>query len=155
MQARIASLRGARCLYEGARQAGDWAFINTLEVARKLESKGFTASQAQALADELYDLSALLGSRADERYMQRLEQEKNNEMHAANVSKEIERCKFEVEKLRTDKAHELEKVSSQARLEVNLEKGRIKDELQKYEGKMTNSEARLDKEIHNLRSHIG
>jgi len=50
--------------------------------------------------------------------------------------------------------HEVDKMMASQRLEMNLEKGRIRDELVIQDSRRNEAETRLDREINTLRTHI-
>ena len=58
------------------------------------------------------------------------------------------------EKNRTDLRYEVDKLAGQQRLDLNLEKGRVREELQKQSDQLTKADARLDKEINQVRTQI-
>lgn len=81
------------------------------------------------------------------------------------VARELEALRTEVNKLRSDLQHETEKITASHRLDINLEKGRIRDMLHQQEEKQltaerrmedahTQTEKRLDNEVNSLRTQM-
>ena len=60
----------------------------------------------------------------------------------------------ECEKLRAELRYAHEKVSTSQKLDLNLERGRIRDELQSGESKTAQMEIRLDREISSMKTTI-
>ena len=58
------------------------------------------------------------------------------------------------EKLRTELKYEIDKIQASQRLDLNLEKGRIRDELLSQNQKAAQTENRLDKEMTNMRTTL-
>jgi hypothetical protein len=56
------------------------------------------------------------------------------------------------EKLRTELKYEIDKIQASQRLDLNLEKGRIRDELLSQNQKAAQTENRLDKEMTNMKT---
>lgn len=50
--------------------------------------------------------------------------------HSASVHKDLERQQGFLEKMRSEIRHEIDKLAASQRLDLNLEKGRMRDELQ-------------------------
>ena len=58
------------------------------------------------------------------------------------------------DKLRAELKYEIDKIQASQRLDLNLEKGRIRDELLGQNNKLLQTENRLDKEITNMRTTL-
>ena len=85
--------------------------------------------------------------------------------HEVHVERELQRLaeiirrqeselKHEKEKSRADLRYEIDKISANARLDINLEKGRMKEQQEANNAKILENDARLDREIHGLRTQI-
>jgi hypothetical protein len=85
--------------------------------------------------------------------------------HEKVVQHELERLRLECEKLRTELRHEkerartdlryeLDKLGASHRLDLNLEKGRARDDLSKQNDRLLETDTRLDRETHALRALI-
>ena len=69
-------------------------------------------------------------------------------------SKEIEATKQELAKLRTEIRYELDKLIAGQRLDLNLEKGRLRDELQATTQSVQTIETQLHKDLNTIRTKI-
>ena len=67
---------------------------------------------------------------------------------------EIERLKVELERIRSDLKHEDEQIGSSQKLDLNLEKGRDRGELQKQNGRVAPIDVRLDREVSAIRAQM-
>ncbi|KAG2694271.1 hypothetical protein I3760_08G134500 [Carya illinoinensis] len=56
--------------------------------------------------------------------------------------------------MRSELRYEIDKVTVGQRLDLNLERGRIRDELVNHNVETTNLTNKLDQEIHALRAHM-
>lgn len=65
---------------------------------------------------------------------------------------DIDRLRTESEKLRAELKYEIEKLTASQRLDLNLEKGRIRDELQKQTDRIIEIDGRLDRECNGIRT---
>lgn len=65
-----------------------------------------------------------------------------------------EKLTSDIEKMRSEVRYEIDKVTAGQRLDLNLEKGRIRDELATQNQETSNLTNKLDREIHALRAHL-
>ena len=79
---------------------------------------------------------------------------KTQELQLSTMQKEIEATKQELAKLRTEIRYELDKMISSQRLDLNLEKGRLRDELQATNHTVQTIETQLNKDLNNIRTGI-
>ena len=79
---------------------------------------------------------------------------KTQELQLSNLQKEVETTKNELAKLRTEIRYEMDKMISSQRLDMNLEKGRLRDELQATTHSVQTIETQLHKDINNIRTNI-
>ena len=70
------------------------------------------------------------------------------------VHREVDRLRTESDKLRTELKYEIEKLTTAQRLDLNLEKGRIRDEMQKQNDKIMAIDSRLDREVNLILTQI-
>ncbi|GMH14900.1 hypothetical protein Nepgr_016741 [Nepenthes gracilis] len=146
--------------------------VDTLALVRRLEAQGVPSTQAEAITaaitevlnDSLENVSQSFMSKAD---MQKIEmiQESNvskfksevqssQEHHFALLPRETEKLRGDIDKLRSELRYEIDKGTAGQRLDLNLEKGRIRDELANQNAETTNLTNKLDKEIHALRAQL-
>ncbi|WMV16680.1 hypothetical protein MTR67_010065 [Solanum verrucosum] len=126
--------------------------VDTLALVRKLEAKGVPTKQAEAITaaitevlnDSLDNVAQTFVSKAD---LQR-------ENHFSLLQHEIEKLKRDIEKMRSELRYEIDKVSAGHRLDLNLERGRIRDELANQNQETANLTNTLDREIHTLRAQL-
>ena len=76
------------------------------------------------------------------------------EHHAAGMKRETDTLRAECEKVRTEMRYEVDKIAASQRLDLNLEKGRIRDELQTQNSRSVAVEVKLDKEVNAIRTSL-
>ncbi|KAF3658090.1 putative Allene oxide cyclase [Capsicum annuum] len=77
-----------------------------------------------------------------------------SENHFSLLQHEIEKLRSDIEKMRSELRYEIDKVSAGHRLDLNLERGRIRDELANQNQETANLTNKLDREIHTLRAQL-
>ncbi|XP_073150855.1 protein FMP32, mitochondrial-like [Henckelia pumila] len=146
--------------------------VDTLALVRSLEAQGIPSKHAEAITsamtevlnDSLENISQNLISRAE---MQRIEmaQEANlskfkSEVqssqghHFSLLQREAEKLRNDIEKMRGELRYEIDKATAGQRLDLNLERGRIRDELTNQSAETANLTNKLDREIHELRAQL-
>lgn len=146
--------------------------VDTLALVRKLESQGFDAKQAEAITaamtdvlnDCLQNVSDSFVSKSDlEQYnmMQeaafaklQTEVQSSQEKKISSIHRETEKLRVDNEKLKSEIRYEMDKVSAGQRLDLNLERGRIKEELANQSVETSNLTNKLDKEINALKTQL-
>ncbi|KAG2696357.1 hypothetical protein I3843_07G054600 [Carya illinoinensis] len=173
--ASLASVRQLDCRHisELAKSNGKRLFlVDTLALVRRLEGQGVPSKQAEAITaaitevlnDSLENVSHSFVSKAE---MQKIEmiQESNlskfkSEVqssqghHFSLLQHETEKLRNDIEKMRNELRYEIDKVTAGQRLDLNLERGRIRDELANQNAETSNLTNKLDREIHALRAHL-
>ncbi|XP_021908244.1 protein FMP32, mitochondrial [Carica papaya] len=146
--------------------------VDTLALVRRLEAQGVPANQAEAITvaitevlnDSLENVSQSVVSKGE---MQKIEmtQESNlakfksevqssQEHHFSLLQHETEKLRNDIDKMRSELRYEIDKVTAGQRLDLNLERGRIRDELANQNTETSNLTNKLDREIHALRAHL-
>ncbi|KAH7668525.1 Mitochondrial calcium uniporter regulator 1 protein [Dioscorea alata] len=146
--------------------------VDTLALVRRLEGEGvpskhaevITSAITEVLNDSLENVSQSFVSKSD---MQRSEliQEANlskfksevqssQEHHFSLLQRETEKLRGDIDKMRSELRYEIDKVTAGQRLDLNLERGRIRDELAKQNSETTDLTTKLDREIHALRAQL-
>ncbi|XP_042989201.1 protein FMP32, mitochondrial isoform X2 [Carya illinoinensis] len=74
--------------------------------------------------------------------------------HFSLLQHETEKLRNDIEKMRNELRYEIDKVTAGQRLDLNLERGRIRDELANQNAETSNLTNKLDREIHALRAHL-
>ena len=155
--------------------------FDSLAFYQKLEAAGMDPSQARAVASHVLDAvgASAVATRAEargfqatteERYRVELEAERLKQAarheatmsaldrglasHQASTQRELDRLRAETEKLRAELRFELEKLSSGQRLDKNLEKGRVRDEMAQQSERIAGLDARIDREVQGIRTSI-
>ncbi|GAQ84274.1 hypothetical protein KFL_001830020 [Klebsormidium nitens] len=146
--------------------------VDTLALVRRLESEGLTAKQAEAithvitevLSDSLENVAQNFTSKvemqkhdlAQDAAIQRFKSEVQSaqEHHIASLQRETERLRTDIEKMRSELRYEIDKVTAGQRLDLNLERGRIREELSNQSQETGNIATRLDRELHVLKTQL-
>ncbi|RVX16787.1 Protein FMP32, mitochondrial [Vitis vinifera] len=74
--------------------------------------------------------------------------------HFSLLQHETEKLRSDIEKMRSELRYEIDKVTAGQRLDLNLERGRIRDELANQNAETTSLTNKLDREIHALRAQL-
>ncbi|KAF7841038.1 protein FMP32, mitochondrial [Senna tora] len=76
------------------------------------------------------------------------------EHHFSLLQRETEKQHVDIEKMRSELKYEIDKVTAGQRLDLNLERGRTRDELANQNAETTNLTNKLDREIQALRAQL-
>ncbi|KAG8368181.1 hypothetical protein BUALT_Bualt15G0018400 [Buddleja alternifolia] len=146
--------------------------VDTLALVRSLEAQGIPSKHAEAITsamtlvldDSLENISQNLISKAE---MQKIvmgqdanlskfksEVQSSQDHHFSLLQREAEKLRNDIEKMRGELRYEIDKVTAGQRLDLNLERGRIRDELANQSAETTILTNKLDREIHSLRAHL-
>ena len=128
---------------------------------RKLENGGLCATSSEAVTTAVLD-AVKASWQADAARYATIEASARDTLL---VNSEIERLRSEIATLRAElKAskekqsanlrYEVDKLQASQRLDLNLEKGRIREDLQKQSDTLTKADARIDKEVNQVRTMI-
>lgn len=77
---------------------------------------------------------------------------KGQELQTAAFTRDTERLQSNLEKVRSEIRYEIDKLTASQRLDLNLEKGRMRDELQMLRDKANELEIKVDKEVNSLKA---
>lgn len=143
-------------------------YVDTLAMVRALERAGMDARVAECVAREMasatknatgplasraefekltVSLTAKVESAESEMKSRQREQESSSRHSVAVVTSEIE-------KLRSELRFAHEKITTSQKLDLNLERGRLRDDLQRQDDKTGAMELRLDREISAMKTTI-
>ncbi|XP_031484018.1 protein FMP32, mitochondrial-like isoform X2 [Nymphaea colorata] len=151
-----------RGIWQHVNSKGKRAFlVDTLALVRTLEEQGVPSKQAEAITavitevlnDSLENVAQSCVSVGD---MQKSEmvQEASLSKFKSEVQRSLENrlslLQHEIEKCR----YEIDKVTAGQRLDLNLERGRTRDELANQHTETANLNNKLDREIHVLRARL-
>ncbi|KAJ0265333.1 Uncharacterized protein HA466_0016400 [Hirschfeldia incana] len=146
--------------------------VDTLALVRSLEAQGVPSKQAEAITsaitevlnDSLENVSESFVSKAEMQKIEMLqdsnlskfksEVKSSQEHHFTVLQRETEKLRGDIEKMRSELRYEIDKVTAGQRLDLNLERGRIRDELANQNSETTNLTNKLDREIHALRAQL-
>ncbi|KAK6240850.1 hypothetical protein SCA6_006239 [Theobroma cacao] len=152
--------------------------VDTLALVRSLEAQGVPSKQAEAITaaitevlnDSLENVSHSFVSKAEmqkakmflftemlqEANLSKFKSEvkSSQEHHFSMLQRETEKLRGDIEKMRSELRYEIDKVTAGQRLDLNLERGRIRDELANQNAETNNLTNKLDREIHALRAQL-
>ncbi|KAJ7566293.1 hypothetical protein O6H91_02G095900 [Diphasiastrum complanatum] len=135
------------------RVASSRAFlVDTLALVRRLEAQGLAAKQAEAITAVMTEV--LSGSLDDVTQSFVFKADMQREFRFVKLQRETERLRTDVDKMHNELKYEIDKVRAGQRLDLNLERGRVRDELSNQSAKTSNLTNKLDKEIHALKTQI-
>lgn len=156
-----------------AKPNGKRAFlVDTLALVRRLEARGVPSEQAEAITSAITEVLNDSLENVAHSFVSRAEMQKSEMVQEANLSKfksevqssqehhfsllqrELEKLRNDIEKMRSELRYEVDKLTAGQRLDLNLERGRIRDELANQNAETTNLTNKLDREIHALRAQI-
>lgn len=146
--------------------------VDTLALVRRLEAQGIPSKQAEVITaaitevlnDSLENVAQSFMSRPEMQKFEMTQEAKlakfksevqsSQEHHFSLLKRETEKLENDMEKMRSELRNEIDKVTAGQRLDLNLERGRIRDELANQNSETTNLTNKLDREIHALRAHL-
>lgn len=144
--------------------------VDTLAQARELEDLGLNRKQAEGLTRALTEQIVRDRVRLTEQFVAKFELEKamleqdarlggfkaeliqKQDMHLATLQKDLDRQQNYLDRMRSEVRHEIDKLSASQRLDLNLEKGRMRDDLQQMRDKTVELEIKLDREVNDIRA---
>jgi hypothetical protein len=145
-------------------------FVDTLGMMKRFERLGVTREQAEALTHTLTELMCSQRDRLSEDCASKAALEKSElqsqasiagfraevtkaqELQVATFTRDTERLQANLEKVRSEIRYEIDKLTAAQRLDLNLEKGRMRDELQALRDKANELEIKVDKEVNSLKA---
>ncbi|KAL1818361.1 protein FMP32, mitochondrial [Daucus carota subsp. sativus] len=146
--------------------------VDTLALVRRLEAEGVPSKQAesitscitQVLNDTLENVAHSFLSKAEmekivmtqDAHLSKFKSQVTSSQghHFSMLQHETEKLKSDIEKMRSELKYEIDKVTAGQRLDLNLERGRIRDELANQVQETSNLTNTLDREIHALRAQV-
>ncbi|MQL92874.1 hypothetical protein Taro_025511, partial [Colocasia esculenta] len=132
------------------KSSGKRAFlVDTLALVRKLEAQGIPSKHAEAITSAITEVLNDSLENVAQSFMSQGELQK--EHHFSTLQRETEKLKSDIEKLRSELKSVIDMVN---RLDLNLERGRTRDELAKQSSGTSELTNKLDREIHALRAQL-
>ncbi|XP_042467660.1 protein FMP32, mitochondrial-like [Zingiber officinale] len=146
--------------------------VDTLALVKSLEVQGLPTKQAEAVTSAITEVLNDTLERVAQSYSPKEEVHKNQLIQDANLSKfksfiessqehhfsslqrEAEKLQVAMEKMGSELRYEIDKLAAGQRLDLNLERGQMRDELAKQNAETTLFTTKLDREIHTLRAQL-
>jgi len=146
--------------------------VDTLALVRRLEGQGVPSKQAEAITAAITEVLNDSVENVSQSFVSKAEMQKIEMIQESNLSKfksevqssqghhfsllqhETEKLRNDIEKMRSELRYEIDKVTAGQRLDLNLERGRIRDELANQNAETNNLTNKLDREIHALRAQL-
>ncbi|XP_050375520.1 protein FMP32, mitochondrial [Argentina anserina] len=146
--------------------------VDTLALVRRLEGQGVPSKHAEAITAAITEVLNDSLENVSQSFVSKGEQQKNEMIQDSNLSKfksevqssqghhfsllqhETEKLRNDIEKMRNELRYEIDKVTAGQRLDLNLERGRIREELANQNAETNNLTNKLDREIHALRAQV-
>ncbi|KAF5745416.1 protein FMP32 mitochondrial-like [Tripterygium wilfordii] len=145
---------------------------DTPSMVRALEAQGMPAKQAEAIVSAITEVlneklqnvgHSLVTKEEMEKFVKlresnlskfKSELESSQERHFSMLKSETEKLQDSIEKMRSELRFKIDNVTAGQRLDLNLERSRIKDELANQNTETTNLTKKLDQEILALRDQL-
>ncbi|OBZ89895.1 Protein fmp32, mitochondrial [Choanephora cucurbitarum] len=146
--------------------------FDTFKFVERLERENFTRQQSEAIMSSLRKVMNESLTELTKPMVTKAEQEKAVYMYKVDFAQlkseiqfiekndfsimkaENERLQAQVERLRQKLKEEVTRTQANVRLELNLEKGRVKDEASAHEIKMKETDTHIESEIAGLRTQM-
>lgn len=164
---------GYRRISQHVNLNGSRAFlVDTLALVRRLEAQGVPSKQAEAITaaitevlnDSLENVSHAFVSRAESQKSEMVQEanlskfkaeiQSSQEHHFSLLQRETEKLQNDIGKIRSELKYEVDKVTAGQRLDLNLERGRTRDELANQSTETTNLNNKIDREIQGIRAQL-
>ncbi|KAK9453442.1 hypothetical protein V1511DRAFT_504733 [Dipodascopsis uninucleata] len=147
-------------------------YFDTLKFVQRLQSAGFSHAQSEAVLKALNDvinesinsLSSSLVKKellSRQAYQQKVDFTKLrselltlDKTDSTQTKNEHERIMTNIDKLKTQLKEEIAKTQANVRLDINLEKGRIREEAAVHELKIKETDTRIDSELANMKTQL-
>jgi hypothetical protein len=144
--------------------------VDTLAMMKRYEGLGLSREQAEALTQVVTDVLLRNREMLANTYVSvaalemaemraessisgfRAEVMKIQELQEATSIRETERLQANLDKVKSEIRYEVDKLTASQRLDLNLEKGRMRDELQSLRDKSNELEIKVDKEVNSLKA---
>ncbi|XP_068482414.1 uncharacterized protein [Phaseolus vulgaris] len=123
--------------------------VDTLALVRGLEAQGVPSKQAEAITSAITEVLNDSLENVAHSFVSKIEMQKFRSQRCSKnrvCPSSNRKCKV----LR----NEIDKVTAGQRLDLNLERGRIRDELANQNAETSNLTNKLDREIHELRAQV-
>ncbi|GAA6026674.1 hypothetical protein JCM8202_002879 [Rhodotorula sphaerocarpa] len=147
-------------------------YFDSADYVHRFEQHGLTRKQAEGVVDALEGIVAESMDNLESNLVTRTEHYKHHDRQKVdfaalkqnlelsertdfmNLKAENERLLGDIEKLKQRLREEISRTQAGVRLDLNLEKGRIRDEMSVRESRMTEVDTRIENEIGLLRASM-
>lgn len=146
--------------------------VDTLALVRRFEAQGIPSNQAEAITavitevlnDSLENVaqsfvskpemqtSAMMQETALSKF--KAEVQSSQDHHFSLLQHETEKLRTAIDKMQSELRYEIDKVTASQRLDLNLERGRIHEELADQNAETSTLTNKLDREIHTLKTQM-
>eukprot|EP00475_Leptophrys_vorax_P032707 TRINITY_DN5082_c0_g2_i3.p1 TRINITY_DN5082_c0_g2~~TRINITY_DN5082_c0_g2_i3.p1 ORF type:complete len:191 (+),score=31.42 TRINITY_DN5082_c0_g2_i3:222-794(+) len=146
--------------------------VDTLALVRRLEAEGLTAKQSEAITQLITEVLHESLETAAHTFVSKPEMQKAEliaeaamskvktemvnvqDLKFAGIHREVEGLKTDLDKVKNEIRYEVDKVTAGQRLDLNLERGRIKEEINVQTQELSNLSNKLDREINTLKAEL-
>ncbi|KAK4364501.1 hypothetical protein RND71_015859 [Anisodus tanguticus] len=132
--------------------------VDTLALVHRFEAQGVPSKQAEAITSAITE-SDLVQEANHSKFKSQVQSSQaiigdSMESHISLLQHKTEKLRNDIEKVRSELRYEIDKLTAGQRLDLNLERGFIRDELAKQNTETSNLTNKLDREIHALRAQL-
>jgi len=156
----------------GKQAVSNALLVDTLDMMRNFEKLGMTREQAERLTVDITEILCINKEKIAAQFVSKstlekavLEQEariagfksevqKSQELHHSSLTRDTDRLQTMLDKVKAEIRYEIDKLTASQRLDLNLEKGRMRDELQALRDKANELEIKMDKETNSLKAAV-
>lgn len=147
--------------------------VDTLQLMKKFEDHaGLNRQQAEALTKHLTQLLLYQTQFTKDNFVTkeqlhrlniqmeahqkqfRQEMQVAHEVHHGTVSKDAERMSGQLDTFKSEIKHDVDKLTANQKLDLNLERGRLRDDLQQLRDRLTTLRTSLEREVNLVRTDI-
>ncbi|KXN69289.1 DUF1640-domain-containing protein [Conidiobolus coronatus NRRL 28638] len=165
------SIVNRRLLHNTTKLSSPYSF-DTQKFVEKLETQGFSRTQANAILYAMQDVIQESITRLTAQMVTKQEQEKNvytYRVDFAQLKSEIQmmekndfalmkaehdKLMNEIDRLKGKLKEDINRTQSSVRLDINLEKGRLRDESSQQDIKLEEARSKIEGEIGNLKTQM-
>eukprot|EP00898_Chlorokybus_atmophyticus_P006728 jgi/Chlat1/7056/Chrsp56S06672 len=146
--------------------------VDTLALVRQLESEGLSTAHAEAITNALLSVCSASIERLTTGFATEAEMlsyelkhdasisqfksdfKREQEIHTTSVNRDTDRLRNDIDKLKVEMKYEIDKLTASQKLDLNLEKGRIRDEMRSLDDSLKKLDGKLDREINGVKTII-
>lgn len=147
-------------------------YFDTLQLVEQLEREGFTKQQSltimqalhTVLEENFYDLTRTMVTKEEQERISYTQKEEFSQLRSelqalgkndlASTRQDCDRIATNIEKLKGIFREEINHTLANVRLDLNLEKGRIREQNTVLELKIKETDTRIENEINNMKTQV-